>query len=68
MEEIEKRLAAYRAQQKRDESIRNEARLMYLVIGAVHNMIRDNDVCRIVAGSETDRVICEIVNRVEGWA
>ena len=54
-------------QQARDALIANEARLMWLVLGAIYNGVRDDGRCVIEAGSETDKVITEIVSRVEGW-
>lgn len=51
----------------RDALIANESRLMWLVLGAIYNTIRDDGRCVIEAGSETDKVITEIVSRVEGW-
>jgi len=53
--------------QARDALIANEAKLMWLVLGAIYNGVRDDGRCVIEAGSETDKVITEIVSRVEGW-
>ena len=54
-------------QKARDALIANESRLMWLVLGAIYNVVRDDGRCVIEAGSETDKVITEIVSRVEGW-
>lgn len=68
MDDLEQLLAEVEALKAREARIASEAKLMWLVLGAIYNMIRDDDVVRIVAGSETDKVISEIVNRVEGRA
>lgn len=65
MDDLEQLLAEVEALKAREARIASEAGLMWLVLGAIYNMIRDDDVVRIVAGSETDKVISEIVNRVE---
>ena len=44
-------------QQARDALIANEAKLMWLVLGAIYNGIRDDGRCVIEAGGETDKVI-----------
>jgi hypothetical protein len=67
MDELEQLLAEVEVQQARDALIANEARLMWLVLGAIYNGVRDDGRCVIEAGSETDKVITEIVSRVEGW-
>lgn len=54
-------------QKAREALIANEAKLMWLVLGAIYNVVRDDGRCVIEAGSETDKVITEIVSRVEGW-
>lgn len=66
MDDLEQLLAEWEEAEARAARIASEAKLMWLVLGAIYNMIRDDDVVRIVAGSETDKVISEIVNRVEG--
>jgi hypothetical protein len=60
-------MVEWEALKARDALIANEAGLMWLVLGAIYNGIRDDGRCVIVAGSETDEVITEIVSRVEGW-
>lgn len=67
MEELESLLAEVRAEVARDERKKDQSRLMWHVISAIYNAVRDDDVVKIVAGSETDKVLCEIVNYVEGW-
>lgn len=67
MDELEQLLAEMEVQKARDALIANEARLMWLVLGAIYNVVRDDGRCVIEAGSETDKVITEIVSRVEGW-
>ncbi len=67
MEELESLLAEWSADQERDARKADQAKLMWHVISAIYNAVRDDDVVKIVAGSETDKVLCEIVNYVEGW-
>jgi hypothetical protein len=67
MDELEQLLAEVEVQKAREALIANEARLMWLVLGAIYNGVRDDGRCVIEAGSETDKVITEIVSRVEGW-
>jgi hypothetical protein len=45
-----------------------QAGLMYLLIGALHNKLQDDSYCGFEAGSATADVIAEIVKAVEGWA
>jgi hypothetical protein len=45
-----------------------QAGLMYLLIGALHNKLQDDGYCGFEAGSPTADVIAEIVKAVEGWA
>jgi hypothetical protein len=54
-------------QKAREALIANEARLMWLVLGGIFNVVKMDGQCVIEAGSETDKVITEIVSRVEGW-
>lgn len=66
--EMKAKRAALSETQAREARIADKANLMWLVVGALYNAVRDNDGARIVAGSPTDQVICEIVNYVEGRA
>jgi len=43
-----------------------QAGLMYLLIGALHNKLQDDGYCGFEAGSPTADVIAEIVKAVEG--
>jgi hypothetical protein len=43
-----------------------QAGLMYLLIGALHNKLQDDSYCGFETGSATADVIAEIVNAVEG--
>ncbi len=45
-----------------------QAGLMYLLIGALHNALQDDGYCGFEKGSPTGDVIAEIVNAVEGWS
>jgi hypothetical protein len=45
-----------------------QAGLMYLLIGALHNKLQNDGYCGFEAGSATADVIAEIVKAVEGWA
>lgn len=45
-----------------------QAGLMYLLIGALHNKLQDDGYCGFEKGSATADVIAEIVAKVEGWA
>ena len=45
-----------------------QAGLMYLLIGALHNQLRDDGYCGFDKESATADVIAEIVNAVEGWS
>jgi hypothetical protein len=67
MDVLDKLWAEYEVQKAREALIANEAKLMWLVLGAIYNGVRDDGRCVIEAGSETDKVITEIVSRVEGW-
>jgi len=67
MDELDGLMAEWEALKAREALIANESRLMWLVLGALYNVVRDNGRCVIEAGSETDKVITEIVSRVEGW-
>jgi len=67
MDELDGLMAEWEALKAREALIANESRLMWLVLTAIYNVVRDNGRCVIEAGSETDKVITEIVSRVEGW-
>lgn len=43
-----------------------QAGLMYLLVGALHNKLQDDGYCGFEAGSATADVIAEIVKAVEG--
>jgi hypothetical protein len=50
----------------RDKRKIEQAGLMYLLIGALHNKLQDDSYCGFEAGSPTADVITEIVKAVEG--
>lgn len=58
----------WRDTQVRDARIVSEAKLMWLVIGAIHNVIADDGRCVIEADGATADVLREIVGRVERQA
>ena len=66
MDELNELLAEVKAAEARDARIASEAKLMWLVIGALHNAIVDDGRCVIEADGATADVLREIVNRVEG--
>ena len=67
MDELDGLIAEVKAAEDRDARIASEAKLMWLVIGALHNGIVDNGRCVIEADGATADVLREIVSRVEGW-
>jgi hypothetical protein len=56
------------AKLEREGRKQDEADLMWLVLGAIHNVLADNGRCEIMSGTPTAHIIAEIVNRVEGRA
>ena len=64
---LDKLWAEFEAETARNALIANEAKLMWLVLGGIYNVVKMDGRCEIEAGSETDKVITEIVSRVEGW-
>jgi hypothetical protein len=50
----------------RDKRKIEQAGLMYLLIGALHNKLQDDGYCGFEAGGATADVIAEIVKAVEG--
>lgn len=66
MDELNELLAEWEEAEARAARIASEAKLMWLVIGALYNGIVDDGRCVIEADGATADVLREIVNRVEG--